>query len=161
MPSDKVPFFDSLSSIYDSAILPEQTKRFQKLYDEFKSLYSVPPSHIVRAPGRVNLIVCTKIMYLTQGEHIDYSNFSVLPMAIAPDILVALSIRTTKESPSTISLANTNPRFPKRTIEIDTSNAKHPVDIDSKTLGTSRHCTDLRRMEQLLQGRVLGPCNVP
>jgi galactokinase len=72
-----------------------------------------------------------------QGEHIDYSNFSVLPMAIAPDILVALQIDT-DGSADTITLANTNSRFPKRTIQIDTSNKKEPVHIDSKTLGRSR-----------------------
>jgi len=58
-------------------------------------------------------------------------------MAITQDILVAMRINS-QDNASTITLANTNPRFPKRTIEIDTSNPKRPVDIDSKTLGTSR-----------------------
>jgi Galactokinase galactose-binding signature len=57
MSSDTIPFFDSLSSIYDHTILDEQTQRYQKLYDQFVDLYNAPPSHIVRAPGRVNLIV--------------------------------------------------------------------------------------------------------
>ena len=57
MSSDTVPFFDSLSSIYDTTILAEQTRRYQHLYDQFIDLYNAPPSHIVRAPGRVNLIV--------------------------------------------------------------------------------------------------------
>ena len=57
-------------------------------------------------------------------------------MAITPDILLALRINSEDKASATITLANTNPRFPKRTIEIDTSNPKRPVDIDSKTLGT-------------------------
>ena len=57
MSSDIVPFFDSLSSIYDATILEEQTRRYQQLYNQFINLYNIPPSHIVRAPGRVNLIV--------------------------------------------------------------------------------------------------------
>jgi galactokinase len=76
-------------------------------------------------------------MSLTQGEHIDYSNFSVLPMAIAPDILVAM--QTKDDDSHTITIQNTNPRFPKRHFKIDTSNAKEPVQIDSKTLEWSNY----------------------
>ena len=57
MSSDNVPFFDTLESIYDAKVLNEQRKRYQNLYDKFVDLYNTPPSHIVRAPGRVNLIV--------------------------------------------------------------------------------------------------------
>lgn len=57
-------------------------------------------------------------------------------MAIAPDILIALRIEDTDEERPVIKLANTNPRFPKRDIEIDTSRPEEPVHIDSKTLGT-------------------------
>ena len=57
-------------------------------------------------------------------------------MAIAPDILIALRIEDTDDERPVIKLANTNPRFPKREIEIDTSRPDEPVHIDSKTLGT-------------------------
>lgn len=56
-------------------------------------------------------------------------------MAIAPDILVAILIDS-KDSSHKITIQNTNPRFPKREIQIDTSNPSEPVKIDSKTLGT-------------------------
>ena len=57
MSCDTVPFYHSLSDIYDPTILQEQIVRYNKLYDKFVRLYNVPPSYVVRAPGRVNLIV--------------------------------------------------------------------------------------------------------
>ena len=36
----------------------------------FQALYGAPPTHLARAPGRVNQI----------GEHIDYAGLPVLPM---------------------------------------------------------------------------------
>ena len=70
-------------------------------------------------------------------------------MAIAPDILVAVLIDH-KDSSRKITLANTNPRFPKREIQIDINNQSEPVTIDSTTLGTKRSFFSNGRMEQLL-----------
>ena len=53
--------------------------RISSLKSSFESLYGAPPDLISRAPGRVNLI----------GEHIDYSGFSVVPMAIEQCTLIA------------------------------------------------------------------------
>src|SRR5512139_4268309 len=50
---------------------------------EFTQRYGSPPNAIVRAPGRVNLI----------GEHTDYNDGFVLPMAIDRAIWIALSPR--------------------------------------------------------------------
>jgi galactokinase len=50
---------------------------------EFKQHFGSPPSAIVRAPGRVNLI----------GEHTDYNDGFVLPMAIDRAMWIALSPR--------------------------------------------------------------------
>jgi hypothetical protein len=55
-------------------------------------------------------------------------------MAIAPDILLAMLVKD--DNNHTITIQNTNPRFPKRDVKIDTSNPKEPLTIDSKTLGT-------------------------
>ena len=45
----------------------------------FQERYGMPATHIITAPGRVNLI----------GEHIDYAGYSVLPMAISKIVHVA------------------------------------------------------------------------
>src|SRR5512137_94105 len=55
----------------------------QRVTEEFTRRYGSPPSAIVRAPGRVNLI----------GEHTDYNDGFVLPMAIDRAIWIALRPR--------------------------------------------------------------------
>ncbi|MEJ2147842.1 MAG: galactokinase [Chloroflexota bacterium] len=55
----------------------------QHVTDEFQSRFGEPPTYVVRAPGRVNLI----------GEHTDYNDGFVLPMAIDRDIWIALRRR--------------------------------------------------------------------
>ena len=52
--------------------------------------YDVPPGWIVAAPGRVNLI----------GEHIDYNDGFVLPMAIQRYVVIAAAPASTKLSSS-------------------------------------------------------------
>ena len=50
------------------------------LLQRFEDMYAAPPTHVIRVPGRVNLI----------GEHIDYCGLSVLPMAIDRAVWLAL-----------------------------------------------------------------------
>ncbi len=49
------------------------------LLERFEETWGRAPTHVVRAPGRVNVI----------GEHIDYCGLSVLPMAIQRALCVA------------------------------------------------------------------------
>ena len=53
----------------------------------FEKNFNEKPSFFARAPGRVNLI----------GEHIDYCGYSVLPMAIEHDIIIAASVNNRSE----------------------------------------------------------------
>ena len=54
-------------------------RRIEELTDKFVEVYGSAPHFIVRAPGRVNLI----------GEHTDYNDGYVLPVAIDRDVLIA------------------------------------------------------------------------
>lgn len=79
-----IPIVSSLSEIYTPDVLPGQKARWQSLLSTFETIFpgSEKPQFVARSPGRVNLI----------GEHIDYSLYGVLPMAIAADALLAVSV---------------------------------------------------------------------
>lgn len=51
---------------------------------DFKRSFGILPEVVVRAPGRVNLI----------GEHLDYNGGCVLPLAIAPQLILAARRRS-------------------------------------------------------------------
>jgi galactokinase len=59
---------------------------FEILHQSFSTYFNAKPKFITRAPGRVNLI----------GEHTDYNDGFVLPMAIDRTIWLALHPRTDK-----------------------------------------------------------------
>ncbi len=56
----------------------------QRIISEFERHFAEPPAYIARAPGRVNLI----------GEHTDYNDGFVLPMAIDRAVWIALRPRS-------------------------------------------------------------------
>ena len=66
----------------------------------FAERYGRPPTVLVRAPGRVNLI----------GEHTDYNGLPVLPCAIDRDVRVAAAPRDDRE----VRVASLSPRFAPR-----------------------------------------------
>jgi N-acetylgalactosamine kinase len=76
--------------------------RFDEVKEKFFQMYGDKPSFYARAPGRVNLI----------GEHVDYSGYSVLPMAIERDTVVAVKVRPQSKE---LRIANVDPKFSKRT----------------------------------------------
>ncbi|PAV16304.1 galactokinase gal [Pyrrhoderma noxium] len=79
--SAQVPLYTSLDQIFpDTKTLLTQGARYNALAEEFEKHFGKKPTHIVRAPGRVNLI----------GDHIDYCLFSVIPAAIERDVLMAV-----------------------------------------------------------------------
>ena len=65
---------------------PQSNPR-ERVIEEFKNLFHTDPSFLVRAPGRVNLI----------GEHTDYNDGFVLPMALSQSIWIALSSQPNPE----------------------------------------------------------------
>jgi galactokinase len=63
------------------------SSRLESLRHAFRMQYGRAPSFFVRAPGRVNLI----------GEHTDYNEGFVLPMAIDRDVRLALAPRADRQ----------------------------------------------------------------
>ena len=53
--------------------------RYERLVATFEERHGRKPDFLARAPGRVNII----------GEHIDYSGYAVLPMAVEQDVAMA------------------------------------------------------------------------
>lgn len=78
----------------------------------YKQKFGLNPEWLIRCPGRVNLI----------GEHIDYSNYPVLPMAIEDSTWVAAGIATANNNQTKeIRLENANSRYNPFTLEIGNS----------------------------------------
>jgi galactokinase len=106
-----VPIARSLGDIYTPDALPSQTKRWNELLAKFESTYGHAPEFVSRSPGRVNII----------GEHIDYSLYSVLPMAITADALLAVSTDLEPTEPGTFKLKIANvqaAKFPAHEFDI-------------------------------------------
>ena len=83
----RVPKVSKLSDVYDDNENSVAT-RYDTLVSAFKTQFEgEKPKTIARSPGRVNLI----------GEHIDYEGYSVLPMAIGLDVIVAVSVALKEE----------------------------------------------------------------
>jgi len=100
---DPVPSTLTIMGIYPYDAVPVQTERWTKLLTEFQQRYHHPVEFVARSPGRVNII----------GEHIDYSLYEVLPMAVTADVLIAVSTTTAHARPSSsvgakVSIANVN-----------------------------------------------------
>lgn len=73
--SGPVPSVAALHDIYTTQALADQGVRWNSLLEKFQAHYGSPAQFVARSPGRVNII----------GEHIDYSLYPCLPMAITPD----------------------------------------------------------------------------
>lgn len=93
---------DIFDDLYPPEAIDAQKQRWARFSQHFHHLYgNKSPEFISRSPGRVNLI----------GEHIDYSLYEVLPMAIAADLLIAVStipLNADDKGVSRIYIANTN-----------------------------------------------------
>ncbi len=117
--SGPVPTVTALRDIYTTEALAEQGARWNSLLEKFQARYGSPAHFVARSPGRVNII----------GEHIDYSLYSCLPMAITPDVIIAVStdLAPAAEGTYKIRIANVDEqRFPVR--EFDIPHAEVEID---------------------------------
>lgn len=118
--SGNVPVTQSLDDIYPQDALETQRSRWSNLLSSFKSAYGRPAEFVSRSPGRVNLI----------GEHIDYSLYEVIPMAVTADVLLAVAVSPANGSP-TVRIANVqSDKFATRSFSITNDGE---VDIDAKS----------------------------
>lgn len=119
-----VPVTFNIEALYAPEALVAERQRWGQLLQRFSDLYGgKAPEFIARSPGRVNLI----------GEHIDYSLYEVLPMAIAADVIIAVSVRQKlgDSDKARISIANVNPsKF--KTNEF-TFSGEDDIEIDAST----------------------------
>lgn len=115
---EPVPVVRDLDVVYTPGDLQFQKKRWENLTRRFSEIYNgSSPQFVARSPGRVNLI----------GEHIDYSLYEVLPMAIAADVLIAVRV----SSEAKIDIANVDPsKFKPMTFPIPSTGE---VEIDAST----------------------------
>lgn len=94
-----IPILSDLEPVYGSGSqLEEAQLRFKNLKAKFIDLFGQSPHVYARSPGRVNLI----------GEHIDYEGYSVLPMAIRQDTIVAIRKHDSNEPQKLLRIANVN-----------------------------------------------------
>ncbi|CBI22858.3 hypothetical protein VitviT2T_006144 [Vitis vinifera] len=105
-----VPVFSALEPVYGGGSqLEEAQLRFDGLKSKFVEVFGQAPDIFARSPGRVNLI----------GEHIDYEGYSVLPMAIRQDTIVAIRKHDAGESPKLLRIANVSDKYTMCTYPAD------------------------------------------
>lgn len=121
--NEPVPVVKKLEELYPQDALEFQRARFERLKIRFSELYGRSPLFVARSPGRVNLI----------GEHIDYSLYEVLPMAIAADVLIAVSpVPRKSQEKVKVHVANLNhQRFKSGEFSVPKDGN---VEIDASTL---------------------------
>ncbi|CAH9114999.1 unnamed protein product [Cuscuta epithymum] len=97
-----VPIYSILEPVYGAGSQSEEAEhRFSRLKSKFIEFYGHPPEIYARSPGRVNLI----------GEHIDYEGYSVLPMAIRQDTIVAIRKRSADEPEKFLRIGNVSEKY--------------------------------------------------
>jgi len=98
MASTTVPIVQSLGEVYHDDEVGDAVQRWHQVVEQFRSRFGSNPDFVSRSPGRVNII----------GEHIDYSLFPVLPMAIRADALVVVGAKEPvgEEGKFTVRISN-------------------------------------------------------
>ncbi|SCU89388.1 LAMI_0D13432g1_1 [Lachancea mirantina] len=97
----------SATFITDEDVDLSVNDKLKVIMDSFRNRYGRKPDFVSRSPGRVNLI----------GDHIDYEDFSVLPMAIELGVLCAVKCVDDQQT-AVIKLSNSDSTFGDRTVEL-------------------------------------------
>ncbi|KAL7921769.1 Galactokinase [Trichoderma austrokoningii] len=152
--SGPVPVATSLADIYPPAAVAAETPRWNRLLATFAHEFGHSARFISRSPGRVNII----------GEHIDYSLYSVLPMAITADAIIAVSTTPVADGAATFKMRVRNvqgAKFAGADFDIPIGG---DVEIDStKFEWTNYFKSGLRGALSLLyakRGADFRPCNM-
>lgn len=95
-----IPMYNEVGAVYGVDAKEEAQLRFDNLKSKFIQVFGHPPHIYARSPGRVNLI----------GEHIDYEGYSVLPMAIRQDTIVAIRKHDAADKKPLV-IANVNDKY--------------------------------------------------
>ena len=143
--NELVPRVSSLTEAYydhseSQGISPEVESRWNSLLSTFSQVYGHRADFVARSPGRVNII----------GEHIDYSLYDVLPMAVTADVLIAVKATTSAAGKATVQISNLNQeKFPSQAFDIS---LREDVEIDaSKHEWTNYFKAGLRGALQFLR----------
>ncbi|SCU87007.1 LANO_0C09802g1_1 [Lachancea nothofagi CBS 11611] len=107
----------SVPLINSRDLFSKHKTRVDRVVNDFQKVYDEKPDFVSRSPGRVNLI----------GEHIDYEDFSVLPMAIEADVLCAVGVLAAGKGLS-ITLTNEDKAFAQRHIELPLDGSDVSID---------------------------------
>lgn len=152
--SGPVPVANALADIYPQSALATEAPRWNKLLETFQANFGGSAAFVARSPGRVNII----------GEHIDYSLYSVLPMAITADAIIAVASRPAAADAThfKIRIANVlDDKFPSSEFQVPIDG---DIDIDStKFEWTNYFKSGLRgALELLRKKRAAGfrPCDM-
>lgn len=114
-----------------------QIRRYNNLASSFAAQYKEEPQFFTRAPGRVNLI----------GEHIDYCNFSVLPMAIEVDVIAAVGVA----ADNTVTIGNTDPKFSVETFQYPADGSLVQIDLLRQAWGNYFKCAAIVAHKYILE----------
>lgn len=121
-------YVEEWAHLYEFGELDKQKDRYGALFAAYlKRHQGQVPAFVSRAPGRVNLI----------GEHVDYEGYSVLPMAIALDTIIAVGVVLAQGAQARAEEGSTEEQK-GQTLPLPAVGEKRPADtMDTTTTTTS------------------------